>query len=179
MDWITKLAEDFQKVCQEGAKVYLVKEGRFGTMQGLNEYNISMNVGTKKEPMDYRLTVDEFILALETNKIVPKTRVVMGDNGIKVLPRDSKYVTVTPSTPTPTVPTPTTVQAPISEIRASNNVVCDNSDLQVGYLHVRTNKFSKEHKSGYSRILYKFDKQKITIEVTGEQIQKLKDLGVL
>ena len=52
------------------------------------------------------------------------------------------------------------------------------SDLIKGYIRVETGKFSTEPKRGYTEIEYRPVKTKVTVELTTEQIEKLKELGV-
>ena len=179
MKWIEDLPKDFQQVSREGAKVCLVKDSRFGVITSLNEETVTFNVGSKREPLEYRLSVFEYIEGLQKNRIIPKVRTKVTESGIKIEPRSSEYAAESVSPPEPT-PTMDKAQEPVRrETEASEGTLCNFEDLQEGYLHVRSGKFSKEPKSGYSKIYYRFEKKEVTVKVTPEQLKELKKMGLV
>ena len=172
MTMIDSLPEDLKKICQEKARVYLVSETREGVVTKIDKKEVVINIGTKRTPMDYKLSLPEFIDKLKLDKIVAKTRLSAGKNGYIVQKRTGELVESTTEDKKPTLES----QVIPSAGKSTNS---NEGGLQVAYLNSKKGWFSKEPKEGYSKILYKYDTTKITLDLTSEDVLRLKELGII
>jgi len=158
-----ELSQELEILVNENVKVYLVTESRDGKVVSISDSEIKINLGTKKEPMYVKLTPNEYRKRLNDDTIVHNKRVIYSDRGnfTGVRPREGEI----------TEPIPKVTLAP----KVTKKAV---SDLLRGYINKTSGKFSESKKRGYTEIEYRPVKTMVTIELTTEQIEKLKELGV-
>ena len=165
---ITELDQDLQLIVQENAKVYLVKETRIGTITKIKEDLVEVNIGTKKSPENIRFSTSEFCYKLSVEDIVAKSRVQYNERGnytgLKPRTGVSKHSKVETKVITPVLKTP-----PLNS----------TTELIQGFINEKTGKFSKTQKRGYTEIKYSVVKTRVTLDLNDEQIEKLKEMGVL
>ena len=159
------LDKDLQLILQVGAKVYCTETERQGKVTTVDDSTIVVNFvhGRISELKSY--AIQAFTDELLADTIVAGYRLTIGrGNKFVVKPRLNKAGSTTPTEPAQ----PISIQAPEKK-----------PDLEIGYIELKLGKFSKKPKKGYVKIEYKVVTEKVTLDLTSEQMAKLKELGML
>ena len=157
------LDEDLQRILTIGAKIYNTKSKRQGKVVDSigGQFHMDYN-GTGTEIY----SIEEFSKMLVSDEIVSNSRLTMGSgSNFKVLPRIAGT-------------TGTTVTAP--KIPSASNIpIAKSTEFEVGYIKVETGRFSKEPKKGYIKVEYRKAIETVTLELTSEQLEQLKEMGIV
>jgi hypothetical protein len=161
----SQLKAELEPLVKVGAKLYLREYNSFGQVTDSGD-EVKINIGTKKEPMPVSYERTQFFELAVKDRIVARHRCEFNDNGdlVNVKPSNLSFKPPQPPTPSPTLPQ---VQKPLE------------GEFQTGFINEKTGKFSTEPKRGYSEIRFQKVKKEVTLQLSDEQIEQLKELGVL
>jgi len=168
------LTDEQKLIMTESVKIYLVPEQRMGKVYKVTPEMITLNIGTKKEPQHIKFTPSELESKIYKDEIVLQKRVIWGKNG--------QYAGVKPLDNPPIKD----VYAPVKkaqDIIKKNGGIPDAREIstppEVGYLNLKTKRFSLTPKKGYVRIEYREVKtQRVSLDLTDEQIKLLEEMGI-
>ena len=160
------LDKDLQLILQVGAKVYCTETERQGKVTTIDDSTVVVNYGHGGDSELKSYASQAFTDKLLADTIVAGYRLTIGrGNKFVVKPRlNSNAGSTTPTEPAQ----PISIQAPEKK-----------PDLEIGYIELKLGKFSKKPKKGYVKIEYKVVTEKVTLDLTSEQMAKLKELGML
>lgn len=175
------LDTDLQRILNVGAKIYHTSTKKQGKVYSNNGIDIIVDYGKGNKYETYSIEVFSDLLISDT--IVANSRVTLagGDKEeFRIKPREIEPRLVDNSgnpievdfaggvklAPLKSTPTVKTTHSPVEK-------------LTEGYINFTTQKFSTEPKKGYTKVEYKKSKEKITLELTSEQIEKLREMGLV
>src|SRR5690606_21776331 len=55
----------------------------------------------------------------------------------------------------------------------------NQTPYEIGYINFTTGNFSKESKKGYTKVEYRKVIERVTLELTSEQMEQLRELGIV
>lgn len=166
------LDPDLQRILNINAKVYHVSNKRQGKVISVSDELIVVDYGNKAKPDTEEYDIDEFKQMLIEDQIVANHRLTMHGthDNFKIKPRagvdhsisapNNKLENLTPVRPSKVTPD-----------------VKPESPAELGYINFSTGKFSTEPKKGYTKVEYKKCVEKVTLELTSEQLEELKEKG--
>lgn len=165
---------DLQRILNVGAKVYHTATKKQGKVYSNNGIDIIVDYGKGNKYETY--SIEDFSELLISDTIVANSRVTLaaGDKEeFRIKPREALHegvkVTISDNLPRDLIiPAKSTPQD--EQIQTS---------LETGYINFTTQKFSVEPKKGYTKVEYKKSTEKITLELTSEQIERLKEMGLV
>lgn len=168
------LDADLQRILNVGAKIYHTATKKQGKVYSNNGIDIIVDYGKGNKYETYPIEV--FSDLLISDVIVANSRVTLaaGDKEeFRIKPREALHegikVTISDNLP----------RDLIIPVKQSSKVEPSQTTLEVGYINFTTQKFSVEPKKGYVKVEYKKAVEKITLELTSEQIEKLKEMGLV
>lgn len=177
------LDQDLQRILNVGAKVYNTKAKRQGKVHSNNQVDVMVDYGKG----DYKTyPIDEFTSLLTSDVIVSNSRVTLGDGeNFKIKPREIQ--------PINTVQTlidingnglkhinGILISSPItSEPDLKEPCLTSRQPAELGYINFATGRFSTEPKKGYTKVEFRKATEKVTLELTSEQIEALKEMGLM
>lgn len=166
------LDTDLQRILNVGAKIYHTGTKKQGKVYSNNGIDIIVDYGKGNKYETY--SIEDFSDLLISDTIVANSRVTLagGDKEeFRIKPREALHdgvkVNISDNLPRDiTTPTVKTTPSPVEK-------------LTEGYINFTTQKFSAEPKKGYTKVEYKKSTEKITLELTSEQIEKLREMGLV
>lgn len=180
---------DLKILLQPKVNVYHRSQRQFGKVTEVRQdtQTITLNYGGTRSADLVEYDLDEFRKLLEDDIIVSKGRTYMDAQGnLSVKPR----VKVAAPQETITVPSvelkPTTKADIESEIKESAKLYVEalkqdsNPEAyQIGYINSKSGNFSVEPKKGYVKIEYRPVVEIVTLRLTSDQLEKIKELGII
>ena len=163
------LTDEQKLVMKESVKIYLVPEQRMGKVHKATPEMITVNIGTTKEPQYIKFTPSELESKIAKDEVVLQKRVLFGKSGeyAGVKPLDNPSVVEHIITPVTSQPEGEDILKPIP------------TPPEVGYLNLKTKRFSLTPKDKYVRIEYREVKtQRVSLDLTDEQVKLLEELGI-
>lgn len=166
------LDTDLQRILNVGAKIYHTLTKKQGKVYSNNGIDIIVDYGKGNRYETY--SIEDFSDLLISDTIVANSRVTLagGDKEeFRIKPREALHdgvkVSISDNLPRPeSTPTVKTTPSPVEK-------------LTEGYINFTTQKFSTEPKKGYTKVEFKKSTEKITLELTSEQIEKLREMGLV
>lgn len=176
------LDPDLLRILNPGAKVYNTQTLKQGKVYSNNQIDVIVDYSKGKYET---YSIDEFAELLTSDVIVANSRVTLGNGeNFKIKPREVQPDT----TSIPVFPgMKKIIDREGNEIKIDGNGILQESsfksqpaaNLEVGYINFPTGKFSTEPKKGYTKVEYRRVVEKVTLELTSEQIDALREMGLL
>lgn len=172
------LDPDLQRILNVGAKIYDTTNKRQGRVYSNNQIEIVVDY-SKGKYQTY--PIDDFCNLLTSDVIVANSRVTQGNGeSFKIKPREVQPKLVDKDGNE--VKTDFMGRLEVSPINPQSADVKQDSNktpYQVGYINFTTNKFSTEPKKGYTKVEYRKSTEKVTLELTSDQLEELKKMGLV
>lgn len=176
------LDPDLQRILNVNAKVYNVKSKRQGKVVSVSSDLVIVDYGNKARPDTEEYDIDDFSQMLVTDEIVANSRLTMDSkDNFKIKPRSvitdihGKVVNVTDCGKIMGSP----ISTPRVETMTPDVKSINHPELEVGYINFTTGNFSKEPKKGYTKVEYRKVMERVTLELTSEQMEQLRELGIV
>lgn len=177
---------DLQLMLQPKVNIYNTQTETLGKITEIDDEVVVVNYGggaKNQSLVEYDL--EEFKSMLESDIIVNKNRTKFSGSSdrLVVMPRVS---VAPPSNPEVTITQH--VEKPIVQVQNVPNVFPMQVDIKreevehdysIGYLNEEKGLFSPSPRNGYSKIKYRKVLERVTLDLTSDQIEKLKELGIM
>lgn len=199
------LDTDLQRILNVNAKVYNVKSKRQGKVVSVSSDLVIVDYGNKARPDTEEYDIDDFSQMLVTDEIVANSRLTMDSkDNFKIKPRMKFSQPVSMSPPIqmayshpPKSAEPSFMTADVtivdqpaqvttsdsrflkSELSGPQPDLTNRQPAEVGYINFTTGNFSKEPKKGYTKVEYRKVIEKVTLELTSEQVEALREMGII
>lgn len=177
---------DLQRMLQPKVNIYNTQTETFGKITEVDDEIVVVNYGggaKNQSLVEYDL--DEFKSMLESDVIVNKSRTKFSGTSDRVVvsPRVVEAPAIKPE-----ITITQHVEQPVVQVQNVPNVFPMQVDIKreevehdysVGYLNEEKGLFSSVPRQGYSKIKYRKVLERVTLDLTSDQIEKLKELGIM
>jgi hypothetical protein len=176
------LDSDLQRILNVGAKVYHALSSRQGKVHSNNGIDIIVDYG-KGTYTSYK--IEEFSELLLSDTIVANSRVTQGNGeSFKIKPREVQSDPLMADKlgrPLTLASIPATTKSQIDSMYNETrlNTKSTINRQEIGYINFSTGRFSTEPKKGYTKVEYRQATEKVTLELTSEQVDKLREMGLM
>lgn len=197
------LDPDLQRILNINAKIYNSQTKRQGKVISVSPELVIVDYGNKARSDTQEYDIEDFSQMLIDDVIVANSRLTMGSkDNFKIKPRQKFSQPVSMSPPIQMdYSHPKTADTPImtpdvKDIKAEvwtpplgqpfmksdlihNSTPESNPSLEIGYINFSTNNFSAEPKKGYTKVEFRKVVERVTLDLTSEQLEQLRELGIV
>lgn len=169
---------EVERVMQVKARIYDTVQEKFGVISTLDESSVLVDFGTTQSPDIVEYDFEEFAEKVEADIIVGKYRTSLNSSDRVTLKPRSEQPLAKTNTVAASKPPTSHISIDFGLPQISEDVLLPLPQI-IGYIDEKGLKFSPVPKKGYVQIEYRIVKQKVSLELTSEQIAKLKEMGIL
>lgn len=182
---MTNLDPDLQRILNVNAKVYNTTSKRQGKVISVSSDLVIVDYGNKAKSDTEEYDIDDFSQMLVTDEIVANSRLTMDSkDNFKIKPRQASHGDMkVPISENLRKPAETPILTPDVKSKPSPEVkepcITNRQPAEIGYINFPSGSFSKEPKKGYTKVEFRRVIEKVTLELTSEQLDQLRELGIV
>lgn len=173
------LDPDLQRILNVNAKIYNSQTKRQGKVISVSPELVIVDYGNKAKSDTEEYDIEDFSQMLIDDVIVANSRLTMDSkDNFKIKPRVKSAQTVNMTQDVKIEGEPGLGLLKVDNSKSYKPAIeINNQSLEVGYINFSTSKFSTEPKKGYTKVEFRKCVERVTLELTSEQLEELREKG--
>lgn len=181
------LDTDLQRILNINAKIYNSQTKRQGKVISVSPELVIVDYGNKARSDTQEYDIEDFSQMLIDDVIVANSRLTMDSrDNFQIKPRvkSAQPVKVTPDVKLKDRPEDKVQymkdlhpSSPFTNHLGPQPDLTNRQPAEVGYINFSTNNFSAEPKKGYTKVEYRKVVERVTLDLTSEQLEELREKG--